>query len=402
MASAATWPVAIPTNVSPLDTKKADNYHGEQKANIAMASLPLLPVLEEPKLVGIARLAAEGESLRQGHDVEYFALGVRSLLNRCTSQRMPFTWTINPYRGCEFACKYCYARYTHEFMEMRDGVDFERKVFVKQHTAGLLGRELRKVKAGEEIAIGTATDPYQPAERRYEVTRGILEELARHGGLDLGIVTKSNLILRDVEVLKEVSARNRLSVSITITTLNADLARILEPRAPRPDLRVETVRRLNEAGITTGVACAPVLPGITDGPRQLEGIVRATAEARGKHIFVNPLFLKPCSAAMFLPFLEKEFPQLVESYRQRFQSRAFLPQGYRKRISQLMARLKWKYGIVTSYQRGESQAAAVEEQQLALFQDRFLTAEGAEMSRRGREEKAFRILRRLAVRRSGC
>ena len=132
-----------------------------------------------PKLVGIARLAAEGESVREGHNVEYFTLGARSLLTRVVSRRkLPFAWSINPYRGCEFACKYCYARYTHEFMELRDGVDFERKIFVKQQAAALLRPELKKVKRGEEIAIGTATDPYQPAERRFEITRAILEELA--------------------------------------------------------------------------------------------------------------------------------------------------------------------------------------------------------------------------------
>ena len=194
-----------------------------------MASLPLLP-LSQPKLVGIARLAAEGESLRQGHEVEYFTLPIRSLLNRCTAPRMPFTWTINPYRGCEFACKYCYARYTHEFMEMRDGAEFEQKIFVKQHAADLLRQELRRVKPGEEIAIGTATDPYQPAEKKFEVTRGVLEEFARHRGLEIGIVTKSNLVLRDVELLQQVSNANTLFVNLTITTLNADLARILEPR----------------------------------------------------------------------------------------------------------------------------------------------------------------------------
>src|SRR5512133_1110103 len=160
-----------------------------------MATLPIFPQSEHTKRVGIARLAAQCESLREGHDVQYFTLPARSLLNRCTAPRMPFTWTINPYRGCEFACKYCYARYTHEFMELRDGIDFERKIYVKQHAAELLRQELRQVKAGEEIAIGTATDPYQPAERRWEVTRSILEELARHRGLSIGIVTKSNLVL---------------------------------------------------------------------------------------------------------------------------------------------------------------------------------------------------------------
>jgi DNA repair photolyase len=317
-----------------------------------MASLPLLPE-SKPKLIGIARLASQGESVRQGHEVEYFTLPVRSLLNRCTGVRMPFTWTINPYRGCEFACKYCYARYTHEFMEMRDGVDFEQKIFIKQHAADLLRQELHHVKPGEEIAIGTATDPYQPAEKRFEITRAILEEFARHRGLEIGIVTKSNLVLRDVDILKRVSETNHLYVNITITTLKVDLARILEPRAPRPDLRLEAVQKLNEAGIAAGVICAPVLPGITDSPRDLEALVRATAQAGGKYVSANPLFLKPCSAAVFLPFLEKEFPQLVESYQKRFKDRAFLPESYRKPLSQLVKRLRQKYGIPNAYDRHE-------------------------------------------------
>jgi len=314
-----------------------------------MATLPLLPQSPGPRLVGIARLAAEGESLRQGHDVEYFTLPVRSLLNRCTVARMPFTWTINPYRGCEFACKYCYARYTHEFMELRDGVDFERKIYIKQNAAELLRQELRRVKPGEEIALGTATDAYQPIERRLEVTRAILEELSRHAGLELGIVTKSNLVLRDIDVLQRIAENNQIFVNVTITTLNVDLARILEPRAPRPDLRMETVRKLNLEGVNAGVICAPVIPGITDSPRDLEALVRATAEAGGKYIYANPLFLKPCSAAIFLPFLEKEFPQLVDSYQQRYKDRAFLPKAYGQRLSQLMARLRQKYGLRRDY-----------------------------------------------------
>jgi hypothetical protein len=129
-----------------------------------MPSLPLFPLPQKSALVGIARLASEGESLREGHNVEYFTLPAKSLLNRCVSRRaLPFTWTINPYRGCEFGCQYCYARYTHEFMEMRDGAEFEQKIYVKQHAADLLRRELRRVKTGEPIALGTATDPYQPA-----------------------------------------------------------------------------------------------------------------------------------------------------------------------------------------------------------------------------------------------
>ena len=338
-----------------------------------MSNLPLFALPEKSPLVGIARLASEGESLREGHNVEYFTLPAKSLLNRCISGRgMPFTWTINPYRGCEFGCQYCYARYTHEFMELRDGREFEQKIYVKQHTSDLLRRDLKKVKSGEGIALGTATDPYQPAERRYQITRGILEEFARHRGFELGIVTKSNLIVRDVDLLREVSRNNTLSIHITITTLDTELARILESRAPRPDLRMDAVRQLSQAGISVGVSCSPVLPGITDSPASLEAVVQAAAAAGARHIFGGPLFLKPCSAAVFLPFLAQHFPDLVENYRARYQERSFLPTSYGKRIAQLIASLRQKYGIKRADPRGTSALAnqwPVQslDQQLPLF-----------------------------------
>jgi DNA repair photolyase len=320
-------------------------------------SLPLLELAEPKPLVGIARLAAEGHSLSRGHEVEFFSLNARSILNRCTAPRMPFTWTVNPYRGCEFACKYCYARYTHEFMEM-DDVDFERKIYVKQNVEWLLRRDLKRVKPGEEIAIGTATDPYQPAEKRFELTRTILKVFAEYEGLDLGIVSKGTLILRDIDLLQQIARRSELFVNITITTLNAELARILEPRAPRPDLRLDVVRRLNQAGVPAGVICAPVVPGITDAPHDLDALVRATAEAGGRYIFANPLFLKPCSATVFLPWLEKEFPELVEDYRKRYESRAFLAPVYRRRISDLMPRLRRKYGFNSPKERRRADEGA--------------------------------------------
>ena len=335
-----------------------------------MPSLPLFALSDEPcsppRLVGIARIAAEAESLREGHNVEYFTVGTRSLLSRVVSGRnLPFTWAINPYRGCEFACKYCYARYTHEFMELRDGVDFERKIFVKQQAAGLLRSELKKVKNEEEIAIGTATDPYQPAERRFEITRAILEELARHSGLTIGIVTKSNLVTRDVEILRRVGEHNRICVNMTVTTVDAELARKLEPRAPRPDLRLEAVRQLNLAGVDAGVICAPVLPEITDRPRDLEALVKAASEAGAKWIFANPLFLKPCSAAVFLPFLAEHFPALVDNYKKRYEGRAFLPKGYGQRLSQLIGAFQREYGIGNERTRsGRSVHSEVEQMEL--------------------------------------
>jgi DNA repair photolyase len=203
------------------------------------------------------------------------------------------------------------------------------------------------------------------------VTRAILEEFARHRGLEIGIVSKSNLILRDTDVLQQIARNNRLFINITITTLKVDLARILEPRAPRPDLRLEAMQKLNEAGLAAGVICAPVLPGITDSPRDLENLVRATAQAGGKYIFANSLFLKPCSTAVFLPFLEKEFPQLVENYRRRYKDRSFLPASYRRPLSQLMRRLREKYGIPSDYDRYSQKthpaAEAEPDAQMKLF-----------------------------------
>jgi len=320
-----------------------------------MPALPLLPSFEEakrPQLVGIARLAAEGESIREGHNVEYFTLPTKSLLNRCVSKRqMPFTWTINPYRGCEFGCRYCYARYTHEFMEMRDGMEFEQKIYVKDHAAELLRHEMRRVKPHESIALGTATDPYQPAERRYEVTRAILREFAHHRGFELGIVTKSNMVTRDLDLLKEVAKSNRLSIHITITTLNIELARILEPRAPRPDLRMDAVRTLAQSGLRVGISCSPVVPGITDAPADLEALIRTASDAGADYVFANPLFLKPCSAAVFIPFLEQNFPHLAENYRRRYQGRAFLPAAYGTRLSELIGRLREKYKLTRAHRQ---------------------------------------------------
>jgi len=353
-----------------LDSALRPEYYGRTKDENIMFSPPLSSQPEKPRLIGIARLASQGESLREGHHVEYFTLPSKSLLNRCVSHRaMPFTWTINPYRGCEFGCRYCYARYTHEFMEMRDGMEFEQKIYVKKDAAGLLRQELRRVKSDEAIALGTATDPYQPAERRYEVTRAILEEFALRRGFELGIVTKSNLVVRDLDLLKEVAKTNRLSVHITVTTLNVNLARILEPRAPRPDLRMEAVRALSHAGLRVGLSCSPVVPGITDSPKDLESLISAAADAGADYVFANPLFLKPCSAAVFLPFLEQHFPHLAENHRRRYQDRAFLPPAYAKRLSHLISHLREKYKITSARREGYATKWPVQafDEQLNLF-----------------------------------
>jgi DNA repair photolyase len=295
---------------------------------------------------GIARLAASGCDAGEGHLVEFRTLPVRSLLNKSVSRRgLPFRWSINPYRGCEFGCRYCYARYTHEFMEMRDPSDFEHKIYIKQQAAWLLRQELRTLKSGEQIALGTATDPYQPIEKRALVTRSILEVMAEQTGLRLGIVTKSTLIERDIDLLQRIAAKNELSLHMTITTHDAKLARILEPRAPRPDLRFRTVRRLREAGLRTGVMCSPLMPGITDNAHALDTMARKARDADASFFYANPLFLKPCSKGIFLAFVHEHFSKLDASYAKRYDESAFVSKAYQKRIGDLVAAVTRKYGL---------------------------------------------------------
>src|SRR6266446_10811505 len=167
---------------------------------------------------------------QQQRGVTFVEMPVKSILNRCTSAAMPFRWTINPYRGCEFGCVYCYARYTHEFLDLRDPMDFERRIFVKRQAAEALARNLARMPVGaDQIALGTATDPYQPAERKFGLTRAMLEVFARIGGLDLSITTKSGLITRDLDLLRTINAHSRLSVNFSLITLNRRLQRVLEP-----------------------------------------------------------------------------------------------------------------------------------------------------------------------------
>jgi DNA repair photolyase len=309
-------------------------------------------------LAGIARLAAcspPAESHRKSAErPEYFLLPVKSILNRCDSARVPFDWTINPYRGCEFGCVYCYARYTHEYMEL-DGGEFERKIFVKENAGPLLSYDVSHKysyasensggERPEHIAIGTATDPYQPAEKEYGVTRACLEELSKRKGLNISVITKSNQIVRDIDLFKRIAERSELSLNITITTLRARLARLLEPRAPRPDLRVAAVRQLREAGLRVGVSASPLIPGITDREGELEAVAEAVHEAGAQWFFSGVLFLMPSSAKQFLPFVRAKFPRLTKQYEEWYTKEAYAPEKYRKAIAERVARLKKKYGF---------------------------------------------------------
>jgi DNA repair photolyase len=296
--------------------------------------------------VGIARLAAESPRLRERAGVQYFVLPSRSLLNRESSGRMPFAWTINPYRGCEFGCQYCYARYTHEFLELRDGRDFERKIYAKVNAPELLRAELHDAQdQGQAIALGTATDPYQPAEQQFQITRRLLEVFAEFAGLEFSITTKSVLILRDLDLLREIARRHRFSVHITVTTLDDRLARRLEPKAPPPARRLEAVRALAEAGVSVGVNLMPILPGLTDAPVALEAVARAAAQHGARSLNGNLLFLMPSAMKQFLPFLEREFPRLVKRYRRLYARSAYLNGEYKEQMIKLVAELRRRYGL---------------------------------------------------------
>lgn len=306
----------------------------------------LFPILDSKPLTGIARLAACGEDAGEGHLVEFHTLPVRSLLNRSVSRRgLGIAKTINPYRGCEFGCRYCFARYTHEFMEMRDPEEFERKIYIKQNAAWLLRQEIRTIRPGEVVALGTATDPWQPIERRMRVTRSILEVLAEYTGLHIGAITKSTLIERDIDLLQRIAQRNDLTLHITITTPDVELARKLEPRAPRPDLRFRTVRRLRQAGLRAGILCSPLMPGITDNAQALDAMCRLANQAGASFLSAQPLFLKPCSKGTFLAFVHQHFPALEADYAKRYETEAFVSKAYQSRIGDIVAAVTRKYGL---------------------------------------------------------
>jgi len=318
-----------------------------------------------PGLVGIAKLAAQSEVLEAKRVVRYFEMESRSLLNR-TRPGMPFEWSLNPYRGCEFGCRYCYARYTHEFMELRESVDFEDRIYAKSGIGPILRRELKRLDGGASIAIGTATDPYQPAERRFHRTREALEVFVQHSGFALSITTKSDLVVRDIPLLLEIAKRNSVSVNMTITTLDASLARLLEPRAPCPALRLKAVQSIADAGIPVGVFPNPIMPLITDQQDRLDRLAKAARDHGATYFGGGVLFLMPCSRKVFFPFVEKNFPHLLRRYREKYESQAYLKGPYREMIRERIAAIRDRYGLNSGPPRREL-AAGLEDPQGLLF-----------------------------------
>lgn len=297
------------------------------------------------KLVGIARLAAEGAVIGQKRRVEYRTLPTRKWLNRCHSERVPFHWSINPYRGCEYGCKYCYARFTHEFLERRDAEAFETEIYAKEWNAAAFRDELQSVKARHILGIGTATDPYQPAERKFGRTRQALEAMQVLSGTSIFITTKSNLVPRDIDLLKRLAEKNEVAVTLTITTMNRELARLIEPFAPRPDLRIEAVSELARAGVPVGVIANPVMPLITDSAENLEAVATAAKRAGAYQFGANVLFLKPTAQRVFFQFLAERFPQYLARYKSNFSASPFLRGAYPERIRELVNGIRERVGI---------------------------------------------------------
>lgn len=286
------------------------------------------------------------EDLRAKGGVTYRELQARSLINKCDAPHMPFTQTVNPYRGCAMGCRYCYAAYTHEFMGISTPEDFHTLVYVKvggeEETARRLAAVVRR---GERIALGSATDPYQPAEAESGVTRRFLELVAAHRGVRLGITTKGALVLRDLDLLRRISQRSELSVHVSLTSPRADLLRRVEPLAPPPEVRLEMMRRLTEAGVETWLGLAPILPALTDGEGDLDLLLGLARTAGVRRAFSNLLFLRSPTREKYLRWLETEFPRYVEAYRNAYAGRVYLGGAYRARVRERLQRLKRKHGF---------------------------------------------------------
>jgi len=288
----------------------------------------------------------------------FVGLTSRSVLNSPVSTGMDF-WTLNPYVGCEFGCSYCYARNTHRWVTERNAdrgpgeltalspaQAFERNIFVKRNAALVLRRTLDPKKlSGTPLLIGTATDPYQPAERRFGVTRSVLEALTEYRGLDLSLTTKSALVARDIDVLQELGARHRLTVNISLISMDRELIRRLEPRTPLPHTRLRALAALSGARIQAGIMIAPIVPGLTDGWGALGGLMAAAKEAGARFAVGSALRLNPGARAGFLPVLEREFPELVGRYRHRYGQRAGPEQAYGAALEKRLTTLRAIHGL---------------------------------------------------------
>jgi DNA repair photolyase len=288
---------------------------------------------------------------------QYLEDTCKSALNRVPGEsRLPFRWTVNPYRGCSHSCHYCFARAYHAYLDLGVGEDFSSKIVVKTNVVDVLRRELASPRwAGEAIAMGTATDPYQHCEGRYRLTRGIVEALAECAN-PLSLLTKSTLVLRDLDAFRRLNEVTSVTVSMSVAMLDERIRREVEPGTPPGRKRLEVLARFADAGIRTGVLVAPVLPALTDGEEQLDALLAACADAGVTSATAIPLHVRPAIRAHFMPWLERTYPWLYPRYIELYGRRTYAPQAYRRDLAERFARLRLRHGIGAGPPRTGTQA----------------------------------------------
>ena len=270
-------------------------------------------------------------------DTRFYEVRAKSILNRVPeASQVPFRWTVNPYRGCTHACMYCFARPTHEYLGLGAGRDFEREIVVKVNAPELLRAELARPRwQREHVALGTNTDPYQWVEKRYELMRGIWEAL-RDARNPCSVLTKSPLLLRDLDLMRELDAVTDFSAALSIPTLDQKAWRATEPRSPSPSARLDAIAELAQAGIRTGVLVAPLMPGINDSPEQVREVVRLATEAGAGYITGIALHLRKGVREVFMEWLADQRPELVPRYEALYRRGAYMPVSERRRLTQLL------------------------------------------------------------------
>jgi DNA repair photolyase len=276
----------------------------------------------------------------------FFEVHAKSVVNRVPeASRMPFRWTINPYRGCQHACNYCFARNTHTYLDLDAGEDFNTKVVVKVNAPELVRKKMAsRGWSGEHIAMGTNVDCYQRAEGRYQLMPGIIGAL-KDAANPFSILTKGTLILRDIELLAEAAEITDVGLNVSVGFIDKDLWRSVEPGTPAPGRRLEVCTALNERGLHCGVLMGPVVPFLTDSPAQLDEAVRQIAATGTTHVMPIVLHLRPGTRDWFFGWLRAEHPELVGRYLQLYGQGAYAPQAYRDRIAGQIRELAEKHGI---------------------------------------------------------
>jgi DNA repair photolyase len=303
--------------------------------------------------------------------ITFYEVRARSIVNRVPeASHVPFRWTLNPYRGCSHACFYCFARNTHTYLDLDYGEDFNSQIVVKVNAPELLRKELAaRSWKGEHIAMGTNVDPYQRAEGRYGLMRGILEALGDFAN-PFSILTKGSLILRDMDLLQECAGVADVGTNVSVGFVDRRLWRILEPGTPAPQKRLEVCRKLNEGWITCGVLMAPIIPYLTDSPDQLTATVRSIADAGATHVAPIVLHLRTGAREWYMGWLGEHHPDLVPRYEELYSGGAYAPKAYQEEVTGRVHELARRFGIGRSEPREARRippAAPPEPEQLVLM-----------------------------------